>query len=146
MLRIQKIGRSVFPRRRGSYWREYETISNIHGKDTPYEMWKTLVDLFQNNSDHKKLALNDKLQNINMQRNATIPQYLSRFSQCHNERFQVGVIVEQDNLVSLALLGLLNSQHNYQYLVNGRENLPYWECLQFDLVQEEIRQSTRDGT
>ena len=32
-------------------------VSRIHRKVTPYAMWKTLTDLFQNNNDHRKLAL-----------------------------------------------------------------------------------------
>ena len=36
-------------------------VSSPHGKATPYEMWKALTDLFQNNNDQRKLALKDKL-------------------------------------------------------------------------------------
>ena len=32
-------------------------VSSLHGKDTPFSMWKTLNDLYQNNSDQRKLAL-----------------------------------------------------------------------------------------
>lgn len=39
-------------------------ISNLHGKETPFEMRKTLKNLFQNSSDHRKLALKDKLRKI----------------------------------------------------------------------------------
>lgn len=42
----------------------YHIVSNLHGKETPFAMWKELMDLFQNNSDYKKLALKDKLKNI----------------------------------------------------------------------------------
>ena len=48
--------------------------------------------------------------------------------------------------MSLALLGLPKSWHSYEDSVNGREKLPGWERLWSDLVQEEIRQSTRDGS
>lgn len=41
-------------------------VSNLHGNETPFTMWKTLTDLFRNNSDAKKLALRDKLRNICM--------------------------------------------------------------------------------
>lgn len=47
--------------------------------------------------------------------------------------------------VSLSLLGLLKSWHNYQDLINGRDKLPYLERLWSDLVQEEIRRNTRGG-
>ena len=56
----------------------------------------------------------------------------------------MGVTVDDKDLVSLALLGLQKSWHSYQDSVNGREKLPGWERLWSDLVQEEIRRSTRD--
>ena len=56
----------------------------------------------------------------------------------------MGVAVDDEDLVSLALFGLLKSWHSYQDSVNGQEKLPGWERLWSDLVQEEIRRSTRD--
>ena len=56
-------------------------VSNLHGKDTPYAMWNALTDLFQNNRDHRKLALKDKLRKINMQKGDSIPKYLMKFFQ-----------------------------------------------------------------
>ena len=58
----------------------------------------------------------------------------------------VGVTVDDEELVSLALLGIPKSWNSYQDSVNGREKLPGWERLWSDLVQEEIRRSTRDGS
>jgi hypothetical protein len=54
-------------------------VSSIHGKTTPHAMWKVLTDLFQNNSDHRKLALKDKLRKIKMEKGNTIPKYLTKF-------------------------------------------------------------------
>ena len=56
----------------------------------------------------------------------------------------MGVIVDEEDLVSLALLGLLKSWHCYEDSVNGREKLLGWERLWSDLVQEEIRWGNRD--
>jgi len=36
-------------------------VSSLHGKDTPFSMWKTLKDLYENRSNQRKLALKDKL-------------------------------------------------------------------------------------
>lgn len=36
-------------------------VSNLHGKETPFAMWKTVTELFENNSDAKKLGLMIKL-------------------------------------------------------------------------------------
>ena len=56
----------------------------------------------------------------------------------------MGVNIDEEDLVSLSLLGLSKSWHSYEDSVNGREKFPGWERLWLDLVQEEIRQSTRD--
>ena len=42
-------------------------VSSLHGKETPYAMWKALTYLFQNIRDHMKFALKDKLKNIKME-------------------------------------------------------------------------------
>jgi hypothetical protein len=121
-------------------------VSSLHGKTTPYAMWKVLTDLFQNSSDHRKLVLKDKLRKIKMERGDTIPKYLMKFVQCRDELGSVGIAVPVNDLVSLALLGLRKSWHSYQDSVNGREKLSDWERLWSDLVQEEFRQNTRDGS
>ena len=56
------------------------------------------------------------------------------------------VTVDDEDLVSSALLGLPKSWHSYQDFVNGWEKLPGWERLWSDLMQEEIRRSTRNGS
>ena len=39
-------------------------VSSLHGKASPFLMWKYLTDLFQIKSDQRKLALKDKLRHI----------------------------------------------------------------------------------
>jgi hypothetical protein len=109
-------------------------VSILHGKATPHAMWKTLTDLFQNKSDHRKLALKDQLKKIKMEKGDSIPKYLNKFFQCWDELGSVGIMVTNNDLVSLALLGLPKSWHNYQDSVNGRQKLPDWEQLWSDLV------------
>ena len=69
-----------------------------------------------------------------------------KFIQCRDELGSVGVTINDEDLVSLALLGLPKTWHSYQDSVNGREKLSGWERLWSDLVQEEIRRNTRDGS
>ena len=64
-----------------------------------------------------------------MEKGDTIPQYLSKFTECRDEIGSVGILVVEDDLVNLALLGLPKSWHNYQDSINGREKLPEWERL-----------------
>ena len=49
-------------------------------------------------------------------------------------------------MVSLGFLDLPKSWHNYQDSVNGRDKLPNCELLWSDLMQDEIRRSTRDSS
>jgi hypothetical protein len=114
-------------------------VSNLDGKATPCEMWKDLKDLFQNNNDHRKLALNYKLRKVKMEKGDSIPKYLMKFVQCWDEMGSVGIAVADDDLVSLALLGLPKNWHSYQDSINGEEKLLGWERLWSDLAQKEFR-------
>ena len=49
-------------------------VSSLHGKASSFLMWKALIDLFQSKSDHRKLALKDKLRNIKMEKVDSIPK------------------------------------------------------------------------
>ena len=101
--------------------------SRLHGEATPFSIWKALVDIFQSSNDHRKLVLKDKLRKIKMEKGDNIPKYLTKFVQCRDELGSVGIMVADDDLVSLALLGLPKSWHSYQDSINGREKLSDWE-------------------
>lgn len=60
-------------------------VLNLHEKETPFAMWKTLVDIFQRNNDAKKLAMRNKIRNVQMGKNEIFVQYLSRFTQALDE-------------------------------------------------------------
>ena len=47
-------------------------VTSLHGNATPYAVWKALIDMFQSSSDHRKLALKDKLRKIKMEKGDTI--------------------------------------------------------------------------
>ena len=87
-------------------------------------MWKILKDLYQNNNDKRKLALKDKLWKIKCEKGDTISTYLNTLTTCRDELGSVGIMTTDDDMVSLSLLGLPKSWHNYQESINGREKLP----------------------
>ena len=55
-----------------------------------------------------------------MEKGESIPKYLTKFVQCKDELGSVGVTVDEEDLVILALLGLPKSWHSYEDSVNGR--------------------------
>jgi len=52
------------------------TIPNLHGKETTFQMWKSLIDIFESNSDSIKLSLKNKLRIIQMGKDEPIVTYL----------------------------------------------------------------------
>ena len=71
-------------------------VSSLHGKATPFLMWKDLTDLFQSRSDHRKLVLKKKLRKIKMEKGDSIPKYLTKFVHFKDELGSVGVIVDEE--------------------------------------------------
>ena len=69
-----------------------------------------------------------------MEKGDSIPKYLTKFVHCKDELGSVGVTIDEEDLVSLALLWFLKSWHSYKDPVNGREKLPGWERLWSNLV------------
>ena len=70
------------------------------------------------------MALKDEIRKIKMEKSNSISKYLTKFVQCRDELGSVGVTVDEEDLVSLALLGLPKSWNSYEDSVNGREKLP----------------------
>ena len=62
-----------------------------------------------------------------MEKGDNIPKYLTKFFQCRDELGSVGITIADDDLVSLALLGLPKSWHSYEDSVNGWEKFLDWE-------------------
>eukprot|EP00253_Pinus_taeda_P016608 PITA_16608 len=73
-------------------------ISSLHGKETPHAMWKTLKDLYQNNSDQRKLALKDKLRKIKCEKGDTISMFLNKITTSKDELASVGVMIADDDM------------------------------------------------
>ena len=90
--------------------------------------------MFQRSSNQRKLALKDKLRKIKMEKGDSIPKYLTKFVHCKDELGSVGVTVDEEDLLSLALLGIPKIWHSYKDSVNGQEKLLGWERLWSDLV------------
>ena len=72
-------------------------------------MWKDLRGFFQNKSDHRKLALKDKLRKINIEKGDIIPKYLTNFTQFRDELGSVDVIVHEEDIMRLEPIGIPKS-------------------------------------
>jgi len=52
-------------------------VSSLHGMETPYVIWKSLMDLYQNNIDQRKLAPKDKLRKNKMEKGDTTETFIA---------------------------------------------------------------------
>eukprot|EP00253_Pinus_taeda_P030196 PITA_30196 len=73
-------------------------VSILHGKETPFSMWKTLKDLYQNSSDQRKLALKDKLRKLKCEKGDTISTFMNNLTTCMDELASVGVVTIDDDM------------------------------------------------
>src|ERR1700734_1545407 len=55
-------------------------VLSLHGKETPFSMWKTLKDLYQKSSSQRELALKDKLWKIKCEKADNISTYLNNLT------------------------------------------------------------------
>eukprot|EP00253_Pinus_taeda_P027414 PITA_27414 len=81
-----------------------------------------------------------------MEKGNTISTYLNKLTTYIDELGSVGITIVDDDMVSLAILGLPKSWNSYQDSVNGSEKLLDTERLWSDPMQDEIRRSIRDGS
>lgn len=74
-----------------------------------------------------------------MSRGEPVTSYLTRVSQVKDELAAVGEVVDRAELIRVALNGFSKSWESFVRGIVARENMPSWERLWDDFVQEELR-------
>ena len=74
-----------------------------------------------------------------MARGESVTSYLTRISQVRDELAVVGEMVDGAELIRVALNGFSKSWESFVRGIVARENMPSWERLWDDFVQEELR-------
>ena len=120
-------------------------IPHISGKDHAQEMWSALTRLFQSSNENRKMVLREKLKSIKMVKGEVVMTYLTRISQVRDELAAVGVVVPSAELVQTALNGVSQPWAVFVQGLVARENLPSWNRICDDFVQEETRRSLVQG-
>eukprot|EP00253_Pinus_taeda_P027086 PITA_27086 len=94
-------------------------VSSLHGKETPFLMWKTLKDLYLNSNDQRKLALKDKLRKIKCEKGDTISTYLNKLTTCRDELGSVGITTTDDDMEEIRR----STRDGYSSKQDDEENL-----------------------
>ena len=107
-------------------------IPHVTGKSNAYEMWDSLTKLYQSSNENRKMVLREKLKGIKMTKAKNVTTYLTKIT-------QVGEVVVDSELVRTALNGVTKQWTVFVEGIVARENLPKWDCLWDDFIQEETR-------
>ena len=114
-------------------------IPHISAKDHAHEMWSALTGLFQSSNENREIVLREKLKNIKMVKGEVGMAYRTRISQVRDELAVVGVVVTSPELVRTTLNGVTTPWDMFVQGLVARENLPSWDRVCDDFVQEETQ-------
>ena len=102
-------------------------------------MWSALTGLFQSSNENRKMVLREKLKNIEMVKGEVSMTHLTRIFQVKDELAAVGVVITGPELVCTTLNGVNAPWAVFVQGLVDRENLPSWDRVYDDFVQEETR-------
>ena len=84
-------------------------IPHVVRKDYAYQMWESLSNLYQNSNQNRKMVLREKLRSTKMARGESVTSYCTRVSQVSDELVVVGEMVDNAELIRVALNGFSKS-------------------------------------
>jgi len=120
-------------------------IPHISEKARAYEMWASLIQMYQSSNENRKMVLKDKIKNIRMGKGESVTSYLTQIKQVRDELAAVGEKMEDADIVRTALNGVSKGWLMFVQAIVGRERLPDWDRLWDDFVQEETRRGYIQG-
>ena len=109
-------------------------ILHVVGKDFSFQMWESLGNLYQSFNHNRKMVLREKLRSTKMARGESVTSYLTRVSQVRDELAAVGEVVDNTELIRVALNGFSKSWESFVRGIVARENMPSWERPWDDFV------------
>jgi len=121
-------------------------IPHVTGKTNAYEMWESLTKLYQSTNENRKMVLREKPKSIRMTKVENVVTYLTRLTQGRDELGVVGEAIVDSELVRTALNGVTKQWVVFVEGIVARENLPKWDHLWDDFVQEETQRGYVHGS
>jgi hypothetical protein len=85
------------------------------------------------------MLLREKMRSTKMAKGESVVTYLTKFTQIRDELIVVEEVVDETELVRIALNGFTKKWEVFVRGVVAREKLPHWERLWDDFTQEELR-------
>jgi hypothetical protein len=121
-------------------------IPEVTWKSNSYEMWESLMKLYQSTNENRKMVLTEKLKRIKMTKDENVVTYLTRLTQVRDELGVVEEAMADSELVKTTLNGVTKQWVVFVEGIVARENLPKWERLWDDFVKEETQRGYVHGS
>ena len=121
-------------------------VPHLSGKKTATKMWTALESLYQSKNENQKMVLQERMRNTKMAKGEGVVPYLTRLTQIRDELGVVGSKTDDEELVQIALNGFSKPRDTFVKGVVARENLPDWQRLWDDFVQEKTRMGQGSGS
>jgi hypothetical protein len=120
-------------------------IPHLSEKKTDKEMFDALVGLFRSTNMNRKMALRNKLKFVQMSRSNNVTSYFMRITQVRDQLATIGEKMDDVGLVNVVMNGLRKSWEPFVKGVCAGENLPDWQRLWDDCIQEETREEFKSS-
>lgn len=120
-------------------------IFHISKEDTAKEMFNTLKNLFERDRTSKSIALRTQLHTIKMKKLESVDSYFTRVAKIRDQLGNAGEEIPDKELSIYILRGLPNTSESFVKSVTSRDNLPKYDRLWEDCVQEESRLMAKSG-
>jgi hypothetical protein len=108
-------------------------------------MWGKLKKLYEAKNENRKMALKEKMHDINMGKGESVDSYLTWVSEVKDEWVAIGEVISNSKLVRIALKGFTKEWEVFMKCVVGREHLSDWNRSWDDFTQEEIQEGSQSS-
>jgi hypothetical protein len=121
-------------------------IPHLMGKSNAYDMWETLIKLYQSTNENQTMVLRENPKSIKMTKAENVVTYLTRLTQVRDELGAMGEAIVDSELVRTTLNGVSKRWVVFVEGIVARDKLPNWERLWDKFVQEETRRGYVHGS
>jgi hypothetical protein len=120
-------------------------VPHVSSKGDAYQMWEALTRRYQSTNEIRKMVLREKMKSIWMAKSEGVTSYLTQITQVRDALSTIGEAVGEAELVLTTLNGVSKPWAMFVQAIVGCENLPSWERLWDDFIQEETRRGYLQG-
>lgn len=144
-------GRTTYKRNQGKARRIiYDSVKEnlmpiITPLKTAKECFDTSIKLYETKAPSQNKLLKNQLRTLKIEKDESINPFFTKISQIKDQLLAIGIAVDDDDLVQIAIFGLPQSWETFLSSVNGRDVQPSFERLWHDCLQEESRILGRNG-